>query len=195
MQFNLADLFECVADRVGDREAVVGSGRRVAYAGLEERSSRLAHALAGRGVGPGDHVGLHLYNSPEHLEAMLACYKLRAVPVNVNYRYTGDELAYLARDADLVALVSQPELAAAVATVAAAPPPLLRNVVEVGGGTTPAIEGALDYEAVLGSGGEQRDFGPRQADDHYILYTGGTTGMPKGVVWRHEDIFFVTMGA
>jgi acyl-CoA synthetase (AMP-forming)/AMP-acid ligase II len=195
VEFNLADLFECVADRVADREAVVGNGRRLTYAELEVRANRFAHGLAGLGVGPGDHVGLHLYNSPEHLEAMLACYKLPAVPVNVNYRYMGDELAYLARDADLVVLVSQPELAAAVATVAAAPPPMLRTVIEVGGGTTPAIPGALDYEAVLGSGGEERDFGPRQADDHYILYTGGTTGMPKGVVWRHEDIFFVTMGA
>ncbi|HZP27623.1 MAG TPA: AMP-binding protein [Acidimicrobiia bacterium] len=194
MEFNLADLFECVADRVGERVAVVGEGRRLTYAELDERATRLAHGLAGCGVAAGDHVGLDLYNSPEHVEAMLACFKLRAVPVNVNYRYTAGELAYLARDADLVALVSQPELAGPVAALAADPPERLRTFVEVGDGVAPVVPRALRYEDVLASGGPARDFGARSADDHYVLYTGGTTGMPKGVVWRHEDIFFATLG-
>jgi acyl-CoA synthetase (AMP-forming)/AMP-acid ligase II len=180
---------------VGGREAVVGNGRRLTYAQLDDRTTRLAHGLAATGIGPGDHVGLDLYSSPEHLEAMLACYKLRAVPVNVNYRYTADELAYLAADADLVALVYQPELGEPVARLAAAPPPGLKRLVEVGGAAKPVVTGAFAFEDLAATGGGARDFEPRSADDHYILYTGGTTGMPKGVVWRHEDIFFATLGS
>ena len=171
MELNLADLFERVADRVGEREAVVGNGRRLTYAQLDDRTTRLAHGLAATGIGPGDHVGLDLYSTPEHLEAMLACYKLRAVPVNVNYRYTADELAYLAADADLAALLYQPELGEPVARLAAAPPPELNRFVEVGGGGSPIVAGALAFEDLVATGGAARDFETRSADDHYILYT------------------------
>jgi len=106
MEFNLADLFERVADTVGHREAIVSADRRLTYALLDERSTRLAHGLAGLGVRRGDHVGLYLYNGAEFVETMLACFTLRAVPVNVNYRYVGEELAHLFSDADLVALVT-----------------------------------------------------------------------------------------
>jgi 3-oxocholest-4-en-26-oate---CoA ligase len=91
--FNIADLFEAVADAVPDHEAVVCDGRRLTFAELDDRATRLAHALPGLGVRPGDHVGLHLYNGNEYLEAMLACFKLRAVPVNVNYRYVSTSCA------------------------------------------------------------------------------------------------------
>ncbi len=93
MEFNIADLFECVADAVPAREAVVCGDDRCTYAELDERATRLAHALRDRRRAAGDHVGLYLRNSVAHLEAMLACYKARAVPINVNYRYVADELA------------------------------------------------------------------------------------------------------
>ncbi|MDQ3106431.1 MAG: AMP-binding protein, partial [Actinomycetota bacterium] len=112
--FNLYDLFASVAGAVGDREAAVQGGRRLSYRELDDRSRRLATALAARGVGPGDHIGLQLQNSTEYLEGMLAAFLLRAVPVNVNYRYVADELRYLYADADLVALVHEPAFASNV---------------------------------------------------------------------------------
>src|SRR5579872_1149720 len=105
MEFNLADLFESVADVATGQTAVVADGRRLSYAELEARANRVAHHLAAAGVGEGDRVGLQLANGAEYLEAMLGCFKIRAVPVNVNYRYVTDELRYLYRDAGLVGLV------------------------------------------------------------------------------------------
>jgi 3-oxocholest-4-en-26-oate---CoA ligase len=183
VEFNIADLFECVADAVPEREAVVCRDVRRGYAALDARSTRLAHALRDAGVGVGAHVGCYLRNSVEHLEVMLACYKARAVPVNVNYRYVADELQYLCDDADLVALFHDADTAAHVAAVHA---PLLRLTVVVG---------TSEYEALVRSGSDTRDLGPRSADDRYVLYTGGTTGRPKGVVWRQEDMFFGGLGS
>ena len=180
--FSLADLFEVVADVVPDHEAIVCGDRRLTYAQLDERTTRLAHWMAGQGVGPGDHVAVYLYNCAEYLEVMLAAFKLRAVPVNVNYRYTEDELAYLLEDADAKVVVHDPEFADVVASVS---------------GHLPAFDVALgldDYEGALAGASPERDFGPRSGDDLYILYTGGTTGHPKGVMWRHEDIFMAAFG-
>ena len=87
MEFNIADLFESVVDVIGEREALVLGDRRLTYAELDRRANRLAHHLAAQGIGPGDHVGVQMYNSIEYVETMLACFKVRAVPVNVNYRY------------------------------------------------------------------------------------------------------------
>ncbi|MDQ3148204.1 MAG: AMP-binding protein, partial [Actinomycetota bacterium] len=95
MTFNLADLWEAVADHVPERTALVCGERRVTYAELDDRATRLAHWFQQKGVGQGDFVGLQLLNGPEYVEAMLAAYKIRAVPVNVNYRYVADELRYL----------------------------------------------------------------------------------------------------
>ena len=111
MEFNLADLWEAVADAIPDREALVCGDRRLTYAELDERAHRLAHDLAAHGVGPGDHVAVYLYNGTEYLEAMLAAFKLRAVPINVNYRYVEDELRYLLDDADAKAVVFHREFA------------------------------------------------------------------------------------
>jgi acyl-CoA synthetase (AMP-forming)/AMP-acid ligase II len=187
--FNLADLFEGVVDAVPDREALVlGSAgradRRLTYAELEARANRLAHVLVAEGIGPGDHVGLHLHNGIEYLEGMLALYKLRATPVNVNYRYVADELRYLFADADLKAVLTEPELEPTIEAIRG-DLPLLGNVLVRGEG----------YEAALAAAPAERvDVGPRSADDLYLLYTGGTTGMPKGVMWRHEDIYFASLG-
>jgi acyl-CoA synthetase (AMP-forming)/AMP-acid ligase II len=197
MEYNLADLWECVVDTVGDREAMVCGTRRLTFAEADERIDRLAHALADRGIGPGDHVACYLYNGTEYLETMLAAWKLRAVPINVNYRYVADELRYLLTDADAKAVVLHEELAERLAQVAG-DLPLLRSclVVPDGTGADEAVArlGAEEYEAVLAASRPGRDYPARSADDLYILYTGGTTGMPKGVMWRHEDIFFGAFG-
>src|SRR3954464_3167133 len=111
MEFNLADLWERVADTVPDHNALVCADRRLTFAQEDARATRLAHALAARGVGPGDHVACYLYNSIEYLEVMIAAFKLRAVPINVNYRYVEDELRYPLADADVKAVVFQREFA------------------------------------------------------------------------------------
>jgi acyl-CoA synthetase (AMP-forming)/AMP-acid ligase II len=183
VEFNIADLLECVADAVPDREAAVCRDDRRTYAELDERATRLAHALRTAGVGIGDHVGLYLRNSVAHLEAMLACYKARAVPININYRYVTDELQYLCDDGDLVALFDDDDTAHYVAALDA--PKLVLTV----------IAGSPAYEALVASGATSRDLGPRSPDDRYVLYTGGTTGRPKGVVWRQEDMFFGGLGS
>jgi acyl-CoA synthetase (AMP-forming)/AMP-acid ligase II len=184
VQFNLADLFERVADAVPDREAAVCGDERVTYAQLDRRSTRLAHVLSAQGARPGDHVALMMRNSIEHLESMLACFKLRAVSINVNYRYVDDELEYLLRDADAVGVIHDAEIGDRVARVVVRAPDV-RFVLDV------------DDESFAGevaAAPPERDLGPRSADDLYVLYTGGTTGMPKGVMWRSEDIFFGAMG-
>ena len=190
MEYNLADLFECVADAVPDRTAVVHGARRLTFAQLDERATRLAHHLQAHGIGAGDHVGLYLYNGSEYLEGALAAFKIRAVPININFRYVYNELRYLFTDADLSALVFDAEFAPHVRAVVA-DVPALRVLVAVGEGAGDLADlGAAEYEAALRDASAARDFGPRSGDDLYLLYTGGTTGMPKGVMWRHEDIFF-----
>src|SRR5437868_13047799 len=119
MQYNLADLWERVVDTVPERESLVCGDRRLTYAHADGRANRLAHHLAEQGVGPGDHVALYLYNGTEYVEGMLAAFKLRAVPVNVNYRYVERELAYLYDNADLAGLVVHRRFAPVVAAVLA----------------------------------------------------------------------------
>ena len=196
MEFNLADLWERVADTIPDAEAVVHGERRSSYAELDERATRLANYLAAEGVGPDDHVAVYLVNSVEYIEAMLAAYKLRAVPINVNYRYVADELRYILDDSDSKAIVFDHEFAARLAAVHASLPLLTtRVVVDDGTGSdVPRELGAVDYETALAGASAVRDFGHRSADDLYIVYTGGTTGNPKGVMWRAEDIFFGALG-
>jgi acyl-CoA synthetase (AMP-forming)/AMP-acid ligase II len=173
----------------------VCADRRLTFAEEDDRATRLAHALAARGVGPGDHVACYLYNSIEYLEVMLAAFKLRAVPINVNYRYVEDELRYLLDDADVVAVVFHEEFAPKLDAIQASLPKLGAYLAVADG--TPRVPRDLpveDYESALAAASPVRDFDPRSADDLYILYTGGTTGMPKGVMWRSEDVFFGAMG-
>jgi acyl-CoA synthetase (AMP-forming)/AMP-acid ligase II len=189
MEFQIADLFEGVVDAVPDNEALVCgregvASRRATYVELDRRANQVAHALAELGVGAGDHVGIHLYNGHEWIESMLGLYKLRAVPVNVNYRYVADELVYLFDDADLRALITEPEFEETVRAIRSRVPDLDQVVVR-----------GEHYERLLaGAPTDRVDTGPRSADDLYLLYTGGTTGMPKGVMWRHEDIYFAALG-
>ncbi|WP_393053783.1 acyl-CoA synthetase [Streptomyces sp. LN549] len=201
MEYNLADLFESVVDAVPEREALVyldhpgtGAERRLTYAELDAAANRIAHHLIEAGIGPGEHLGLHLYNGIEYLQTVLACLKARIVPVNVNYRYVEEELVYLYRDADLAALVFDAEFDERVA--AAAPQaPKLRHLVRVGTSAdgTPGPD-AVAFTTAEAAGDPGRGFAPRSADDQFIIYTGGTTGMPKGVMWRQEDLFFSGLG-
>jgi acyl-CoA synthetase (AMP-forming)/AMP-acid ligase II len=195
MEYNLADMFEHAADNFGEREYIVCSGQRRTYAELEARANRLAHHLADHGVGPGDHVGIYAYNSVEWIETLWAVFKLRATWVNINYRYVEEELRYLFDNADMVALVYQREFAPRVLAVRDELP-LLRHTVVIDDSSDIDIGavGSVPYEEAMASGSPERDFAPRSPDDRYILYTGGTTGMPKGVVWRHEDVFFALGG-
>jgi 3-oxocholest-4-en-26-oate---CoA ligase len=190
MARNIADLIEHAVDLVPDRTALVCGERSVTYARLEDRANRLAHHLAEHGVGRGDHVGVQCQNSIEAVEAMIAAYKLRAVAINVNYRYVENELRYLFGNADLVALVHDSRYTDRVAPVLSEVPGL-RHVLVVDDGSGAAVpEGhGVDYEAAVAGGSPERDFEPRSGDDTYVLYTGGTTGMPKGVLWRHEDVW------
>ncbi len=193
MQFNLADIFESVVDVIGDREALIADGRRLTYAELDARANQLAHHLTAQGVGVGDHVGCHLKNGTEYLEAMIACFKIRAVPINVNFRYVEEELRYLCADADLVAAISDVEFIHRLQGVRGQLP-LLRHVIVVGDeGKVP--DDCIGYEAAIAEQPTGREALPtdRSPDDLMMIYTGGTTGMPKGVMWRHEDIFFAGM--
>ena len=119
MEYNLADIFESLVDVIGDREALICGDRRLTYAQLEDRANRLARHFLSIGVQPGDHVGVQLYNCTEYVETMIACFKVRAVPVNVNYRYVEEELLYLFKDADLVALVHDTEFTGRINAVSA----------------------------------------------------------------------------
>jgi acyl-CoA synthetase (AMP-forming)/AMP-acid ligase II len=196
--YNLADVWEAVSDRVSDRVALVCDDRRVTYVQLEAQANRLAHALADRGVGPGQHVGLYLQSGPEYFEAMLACYKLRAVPINVNHRYVEAELQHLFDDADVVGVIVHREFAARAEAVRPQLPGigwwLVVDDATTGTEAAGAIEGEEAYGDALAAASSERDYGPRSNDDPYVIYTGGTTGLPKGVVWRHHDAFFACIG-
>lgn len=194
MEFNLADMFESVADALPDREAIVCGDRRLTYAQLDERATRLANSLLARGIGEGDHIGLYLYNGTEYLEGTLAAFKIRAIPININYRYVEDELRYLFDNADLVGLIHHREFGPRIGAVAAELP-AMRTFLAVDDGSDADCSaiGSADYEEALAEASPERDFAARSADDVYMLYTGGTTGMPKGVMWRHEDLFFAAL--
>jgi acyl-CoA synthetase (AMP-forming)/AMP-acid ligase II len=193
--WNIADLVEHVADAVPDRIALIVGDHEETYAQLDARANRLAHHLQANGVGPGDHVGIYGLNSLEFVETILAAYKLRAVPINVNYRYVEAELRYLFDNADLVALVHDAQYTSRIAAVRDALPKLRHLlVIDDGSGVDASSIAAVPYDEALARQSPERDFPPRSDDDIYILYTGGTTGMPKGVVWRHEDVIRVLGG-
>jgi len=182
--FNFADVWEMAADACRDREALVCGEQRRTYGELEDRANRLAHHLRGLGVSPGDHVGLYLANCAEYLETMLACFKIRAVPVNVNHRYVAGELRYLLDNSDSVGVVHGPQHAEVVAEVVPQVP-----------GVAWTLSTGRPFEAALAaSSAERPDPAGRGDDDHYVIYTGGTTGLPKGVVWRQGDAFFGCLG-
>src|SRR5207249_3963837 len=205
-RMNLALIFEALAAAYPDRESIVTPTRRLTYGRLAEHARRLASVLHAHGLGcriertalenhesGQDHVGLCLLNSPEYLEAMLGAYRARVAPFNVNYRYVDDELLYLLQDADAAGLVYHARYAPTLGRIRDRLP-RLRLLLQVDDGSgEPLLPGALEYAAALAAASPA---GPPVAcspDDLYILYTGGTTGAPKGVLWRQEDIYFGAM--
>ncbi|WP_430331569.1 acyl-CoA synthetase [Rhodococcus sp. ACT016] len=197
MAYTFADLFEHSVDAMPDRLAMIVSGEEVTYRELDERANRLAHHLAHAGFGVGAHIGIHMHNAIETMVAIIAAFKIRAVPLTVNFRYTSDELRYLYDNAGLEALVFHRGFADRVAEVLPETP-RIRHLIAVpdalATGGEIEVPGAVTYEHALAGGSPERGFAERSADDHYIFYTGGTTGRPKGVVWRHEDIWRVLGG-
>lgn len=205
--FNLGLVFQTIAETVPDRECVVSRRRRLSYAQLLERARRLASFLHDRGVGlhheraglaghesGQDHVGLALFNGSEYFEGMIGGYLARAAPFNVNYRYVGEELRYLLTDARPRALVFDGSLSAVVQEVVDEVPSLDLLIQIADDSDAPLLDGAIDYEDALASADPSGPSLQPSPDDLYILYTGGTTGMPKGVLWRQHDIFIAAMG-
>jgi len=198
---NLAVIHEAIAEAIPERECLVHRDRRLTWEQVTDRSRRLGDLLRAHGLGCGrsraelqnwesgqDHVGLYLYNGIEFLEGMLGAFKARAAPFNVNYRYVEEELVYLFENADAKAVIFHACFAPTLARIRKSLPQVgLWLQVDDGSGE-PLLEGALDYEEALAGASPTppRDLSP---DDLYVLYTGGTTGMPKGVLWRQEDIF------
>src|SRR4051812_27291606 len=195
MAYNLADLFEHTADVIPQKTALICGSVTRTFGDLDERANRLGHHLMASGVEPGQHVGIYATNSVEWMEALIAVLKIRAVPININYRYVEDELRYLFDNADLVGLVYREEFGPRVAAVID-DVPLLKTLVMIPDGSGASQQGldAVSYPEALDAGSPERDFGPRSPDDIVIIYTGGTTGMPKGVMWRAEGLFHPPMG-
>ncbi|MEI8050870.1 MAG: acyl-CoA synthetase [Actinomycetes bacterium] len=206
--FNLGLVFSAIAETIPERDCLVVGDRRFSYAEVAERSRRLASYLAAHGLrahaerrdlsgheSGQDHVALALYNGSEYLEGMIGSYLSRTAPFNVNYRYVGAELRYLLDDAKAKAVIFHASLAPTIAEVLAdlaEPPVVLLQVADDSG--NPLIAGAVDYEDALASSDPAGPAVEPSADDLYVLYTGGTTGMPKGVLWRQHDIFMSSMG-
>ncbi len=195
MAFNLADMFEHSVDVIPDRLALVCGDDRCTYAELEARSNRLAHHLIDAGISPGDHIGIYGMNSIQWVEALLAVLKVRAVPVNINYRYVEEELRYLFDNADLVGLVYSEQFGPQVSSVTDVLSKIKTLVmIEDGSGASQGDLKTHSLTEINTTCPAERDFGERSGDDQVIIYTGGTTGMPKGVMWRGEDIFFALAG-
>jgi 3-oxocholest-4-en-26-oate---CoA ligase len=182
---NFATVLETVADVRAGRVAITHGDRTRTWGELDERAARLAAFLAGRGIGPEDRVAIALYNGIEYLESVFAVLKLRAIPVNVNYRYGPEEMLHLFNDAGVAAVIFDASLGARVAQ-ARAGAPAVRTLVQVGD-VAPAGDGVSDYDRVIGDSGPL----PRthRGVDHWLMYTGGTTGKPKGVLVSHAWLY------
>ena len=207
MTFNLATVNEAVAEAVADREAIVFRDRRITYRELTDRTRRFANFLIGRGLGARtardaladwqsgqDHLGIYLYNGNEYLEAMVGAFKARLAPFNVNYRYVDEELVYLLNDAQTKALVFHGSLADHVEAIRHQVP-TLEVLIQVNDEPRPLLDGAIEYEAALAAAVPDKPDLDWNPDDLYVLYTGGTTGMPKGVLWKQSDILVASLGA
>ena len=208
VQFNIAKAFDVLVESLADHDAIAWGERRLTFGQVAERAKRLASYLHSRGLGVRrerselngwesgqDAVALALYNGNEYLEGMLGAFGARVAPLNVNYRYVGEELRYLLNDAKPRAMIVHsslaPTLAEVLPTLDAPPDVLLQVEDEPGHGLLP---GAVWYEEALAESSPKGAPVDPSPDDLYILYTGGTTGMPKGVLWRQHDIFMAAMG-
>jgi fatty-acyl-CoA synthase len=180
MDMHFASVWESIADAIPEKTAIVQGERRVSWREFDERSARLASELARHGIGAESKVAQYLHNAPEYLESCFAAFKLRAIPINVNWRYLDEELVYLLDNSDSEVLVFQGALGERVARVRARAPKL-KALIQVDDGS-PAVDGAIPYEAVIAANVPAPRIA-RPAGGTYMLYTGGTTGMPKGVMY------------
>lgn len=200
--FNLALIHEAIAEKIPEREAIVFRDRRFSWRDITDRTRRLADLMRSHGLGchtersklenwesGQDHVGLYLRNGNEYLEGMLGAFKARAAPFNVNYRYVDDELISLLDDADARALIFHASFAPILDRIRDRLPKLALLIQVPDDSDEPLLPGALDYEEALAAAQPSRPSSDLSPDDLYILCTGGTTGLPKAVLWRQEDIF------
>jgi 3-oxocholest-4-en-26-oate---CoA ligase len=205
--FHFAEVNETIAAAIPDREALVWRDRRLTHRVLAERSRRFANVLLARGLRVSreraqlaghesgqDHLAIYLYNGNEYVEAMLGAFKARVAPLNVNYRYVDEELTYLFRNSRAKAVVYQAEFAPRIAAIRSALPELTVLIQVADDSGNALLPGAIDYEEALAAASAALPALPHAPDDLYILYTGGTTGMPKGVLWRSADIYASAMG-
>src|SRR5882757_6086324 len=206
-KFNLSDVFRTVATTIPDHTYLVWRDRRLTYAQADARVDGFARYLTSVGLGchterdaleghesGQDHLGIYLRNGNEYLEAMTGSYRARVAPFNVSYRYVESELVYLLTDSKARALVYPAEFAPRVAAIRDRLPALEVLIQVADGSGNPLLPGAVDYETILATPAPPDGMPTRSGDDLYILYTGGTTGMPKGVLWRQHDIFVSSMG-
>ena len=181
MDFHFATAWETVADQYGDRAAVISDGRKTLWRDFDDRAARIAQVLTEHGLGVDSKVGTYLHNSVEYLESQYAAFKIRGCPINVNYRYKADELVYLLDNADVEAVVYQAAYAMRIWEIRDQLPKV-KVFIQVDDGTEALLDGAIDYETAI-SRAEPMPRLERPASDVYMLYTGGTTGMPKGVMY------------
>jgi fatty-acyl-CoA synthase len=208
VSFNLSDVFRTVARSIPDQTFLTWRDRQLSYADLDARVEGFAHYLASVGLGchterdslaghesGQDHLAIYLRNGNEYLEAMIGSYRARVAPFNASYRYVEEELVYLLTDSNARALVYPAEFASRVAAIRDRLP-ALEVLIQVADGSGPQelLPGAVDYETILTTPAPPDGMPTPSGDDLYILYTGGTTGMPKGVLWRQHDIFLSSMG-
>ncbi len=205
-QFTVPTVTKAVAAAIGDRDLLIQGDRRYSYAQVVERSNRLAAYLHSRGLGchtersglaghevGQDLLGIYAYNGNEYVEAFLGAFAARLAPFNVNFRYVKNELQYLLADAGATALVYHAVFAPRVAEVLP-DLPQLRVLIQIADESgNELLYGAVDYETALASAAAEPPV-QHSPDDLYVLYTGGTTGMPKGVLWRQHDIFMTSFG-
>ncbi|MGB0436649.1 MAG: acyl-CoA synthetase [Mycobacterium sp.] len=207
IQFTVPAAADAVAAVIGDRDFIIQGERRVTYGQLVERSNRLAAYLHARGLGchtersllPGhevgqDLLGIYAHNGPEYVEGMLGAWRARVAPFNVNYRYVKSELQYLLADSGATALLYHAAFAPRLAEVLADLPQLKVLIQIADDSANPLLPGAVDYESIVAAGSAEGPPVEPSPDDLYVLYTGGTTGMPKGVLWRQHDIFMTSFG-
>ena len=205
--FDFATVNETLAAAISDREALVWRERRFTHRELAERSRRFANLLLSRGLRVSkeraqlaghesgqDHLAIYLYNGNAYVEAMLGAFKARVAPLNVNYRYVEEELTYLFQNSRAKAVIYQAEFAPNVAAIRHALPELELLIQVADDSGHALLPGAVDYETALAAASAAKPAVTPSPDDLYILYTGGTTGMPKGVLWRSADIYASAMG-
>ncbi len=196
---NQALVFEAIVDKIPDNLLLTMDGEDFTYRQIDDLANQMGHLLKAHGVEPGSHIALYMKNSTEHLTALIATMKIRVAGINVNYRYTPAELVYLFNDSQSVAVMVDAEFAETMAT---ALPELetVKTIFSVGGvpevlATACADAGVtvVDLDAEMPGQSAERDFEPARGDDKWIVYTGGTTGFPKGVQWNHSDYYYACL--